>query len=124
MRTYLPSTQRHLHGTVLKNHKPQYVVKSDLVYLDCNMHQSTDPVDCIGTSLIFKLKYMGLQDISYSLNIAFTLILYFTLLGSTCFGVAPSTQLYDPSPGYHFNKRCIYHISSNSCAVLGLVELF
>lgn len=77
-------------------------------------------------SLFFKLnfKYIGLRDISYSFDTAFTLILYFTLLGSMCFGAVPSTQLYDPSPGHHFNKRCMYHSSSISCAVLGLVELF
>lgn len=34
------------------------------------MYQSTDPVECIGTSLILNFKYMGLQDISYSFNIA------------------------------------------------------
>lgn len=88
------------------------------------MHQSTHPVEYIYLiSLFFKLnfKYMGLQDVSYSLDIAFTLILYFTLWGSTCSGAVPSPQFYESSIGHHFNKHL--HIS-NSRAVLGLVGLF
>lgn len=97
------------------------------MYLHCNMQPSTDAADYLySTILIFKLnfKYLGLQDLRCWFETAFTFILCFTLLGAVCFGAVPSKELYDPSPGHHFNRRCIYHLSSNSCAMLGHVQPF
>lgn len=83
------------------------------------MHQSTDPVEYIySISLFFKpnFKYIGLQDIIYSFDIAFTLILYFTLRESMCSGAVPFPQLYDPSVGQHFKKHLFKLMgSAGSC---------
>lgn len=62
---------------------------------------------------------MGLLD-----DIAFTLLIHFPLLRSMYFGVVLSARLHDPSPNHHFNKKYVHNVFLDTCAVLGLVELF
>lgn len=95
------------------------------MYLHCNMQPSTDLAESMYLTIrIFKLnlKYLGPQDLRQWSNSAFTFILCFTLLGSMCFGALPSIWPLPWTP--FFNKRCLYNLSSNLCAMVGLVQPF
>lgn len=126
MRTLLLSTQRDVHSIELKITSLRMLLSLAWCIFIATCSQVLIWLNVYILILIFKLnfKYLGPQDLRQWFNSAFTFIICFTLLGSVCFGAVPSKKLYDPSPGYHFNKRCLYHLSSNSCAILGLVQPF